>query len=326
MHNRRPFRGTVRTGPAPHVHPWQVEWVVGNEFRCHIGRVHDENSIFYDESGEFEQSRFSANQQQSIAISSHKMSPTTLNRNITSMERHAHSQPVKTGSGQIYIKSQRGRITTTTGVVDSQLGYANWAENQVRSSSKDTYFVLHKVRDDTDKFDMWCVSVIDDDEILKSDIKIACFKYARGGSASRANLIQLWKSDVGITQMPTLEECSFPFKVTLDTLTGDYSVARGSVNNVYTTVFTGTATSGTYIIVTAEWSGNFVTAATVSASGSPPAQGAVNIMTIAIIAVQQDEDGNMTGASLSQMATSSFWVERFKCGTSTDVEYYWNSV
>jgi len=324
MHNRKPLRGTVQTGPAPHVLPWQVEWVVGNEFRCHIGRVHDEDAIYND--SEFSQSRFSANQQQRISISPHRMTSATLNRNITSMEKSVHSVPVKTGSSLIYVKTSRGRITTPSTSVDETLGYATWSESIVRSSSHDTYFVLHKVRDDTDSYDQWCLSVINDSDVVKSDIKIACFKYARGGSASRANLIQLWKSDVVITQMPTIEECSFPFKVTLDTLTGDYSVARGSVNNVYTTVFTGTATSETYIIVTAEWSGNFVTTATVSASGSPPAQGAVNIMTIAIIAVERDEDGNMTGASLSQMATSSFWVERFKCGTSTDVEYYWNSV
>ena len=227
---KRPLYGTVRTGPAPSVFPWQVEWVVGKEFRCHIGRVHDDTSLNLDD--EFQQSRFSANQQQSIALSPHKMTPRTLNWNVTSMERHAHSAPVRTGSSPIYVKSDRGRIDTPSDTVDEQLGYAVWAENVVRSSSHDTYFILHKVRDDEDTYDQWCVSVVDDVDVTKEDIKLACFKYARGGSASRANLIQLWKSDIMPSAATASDSHSFKISCTSSGDSVSISIEDGAVSNV----------------------------------------------------------------------------------------------
>lgn len=243
MHNKRPFRGTVRTGPAPSVLPWQVEWVIGNSFRCYVGRIHDKDAIDQDE--EFSQSRFSANQQQSIAISPHKMSPTTLNRNITSMERHAHSQPVKTGSALIYVQGNRGRITEPTNTVEESLGYALWNEGQIRSSSHDTYFILHKVRTTENNFDQWCLSVVNDVDLVHSDIKIACFKYARGGSASRANLIQLWKSDIISLAQSTSDD--YPFKISCTENNGsiDIEIVDGAVSNV-------TCSNSDYIITKTE--------------------------------------------------------------------------
>ena len=231
MSHKRPLFGTVQTGPAPAVFPWQVEWVIGDSFRCYVGRVHDKDSI--DNDSEFTQSRFSANQQQRISLSPHKMSSATLNRNITSMERHAHSAPVKTGSSLIYTQPSRGRITSPSSSVDESLGYATWSESQVRSSSHDTYFVLHKVRDDSGLYDQWCVSVVNDSDVLHSDIKLACFKYARGGSASRANLIQLWKSDI----LPNISTSSvdFPFMVTFvqnESGSITFNIRSGMVNNV----------------------------------------------------------------------------------------------
>lgn len=329
---KRPLYGTVRTGPAPSVLPWHVEWVVGNEFRCHIGRVHDADSLDLD--GEFSQSRFSANQQQSISVSQHKMSPSTLNRNITSMERHAHSSPVKTGSSPIYVQQNRGRIDTPNNTVDESLGYAKWSESQVRSSSHDTYFILHKVRDETNSYDQWCISIVNDTDVQKSDIKIACFKYARGGSASRANLIQLWKSD--IVSIPASASDDYPFKISCveSQNSVDISIQDGAVSNVtcsnsdypitktedgvYAVVIQVTCEDGVYpadVVWDAIKDWNEYTSDTLSAAW-------VLIGYVTITTVEGAKK-----CSVTQYVKTSLRTERMKYGTGENsVRYYFNRI
>jgi hypothetical protein len=314
--------GTVQTGPAPAVFPWQVEWVVGDSFRCYIGRVHDEDSLYLDD--EFQQSRFSANQQQRINVSPHKMSSATLNRNITSMERHAHSAPVKTGSSLIYTQSDRGRITDPSQTVDEALGYATWSESVVRSASHDTYFVLHKVRDTTDSYDQWCISVLDDSDVVKSDIKLACFKYARGGSASRANLIQLWKSDI----MPTSSvatELNHPFKVTVSSQSEgsvSFNVRSGMVSNKFMSdselTFNGTYT---ILYIYAKCIGSNSTAWPNSVECDISSSPKTNTESNGYLLI-----ATFDGAFVSQLVYTSVWGERHKYTTPDTVQYFYYRV
>jgi hypothetical protein len=322
MHNRRPLKGTVQTGPAPHVLPWQVEWAVGQSFKCHIGRVHDVDAINND--SEFSQSRFSANQQQRISISSHKMSSAMLNRNITSMEKSVHSVPVKTGSSLIYVKTSRGRITTPSTSVDESLGYATWDESVVRSPSHDTYFVLHKVRDDTDSYDQWCVSVINDTDVVHSDIKLACFKYARGGSASRANLIQLWKSDIMPSPAATAE-VNHPFKVTVASQSEgsvSFNVRSGMVSNKFMSdselTFNG---SYTILCIYAKCIGSNSTAWPTSVECDVSSSPRTNTESNGYLLI-----ATFDGAFVSQLVYTSVWGERHKYTTPDTVQYFYYRV
>jgi len=318
MNHRRPLRGTVHTGPAPHVLPWQVECVVGNSFRCHIGRIHDEDAI--DNDSEFSQSRFSANQQQRITISPNRMTSATLNRNITSMEKSVHSAPVKTGSSPIYVKTSRGRITTPSTSVDDSLGYATWKQSIVRTGSHDTYFVLHKLMED-EVSNKWCISIVDDDDVVESDIKIACFKYARGGSASRANLIQLWKSDIYFENSYVTP----PFHVTLSG-ENKFKVKTGAVNNkVPANVETELESEGgdSYIYIVCP-NGDEA-----NSYGYPSAD--LYIEVGSEVPADDDDNGHILLASyvsggLNQIVSGSLWSERHKFTTDYPASYYFYKI
>lgn len=317
------MRGTVQTGPAPSVLPWQVEWVVGHSFRCYIGRVFDEGSIGVDD--EFVQKRFAANQQQRISLSPHKMSSNVLNRNVTSMDRHVHSEPVKTGSTKIYTKATRGRITTPSTSVDENLGYATWAESAVRSST-DTYFVLHKIRLETDSLDefyyQWCLSVVGANEVIDSDIKIACFKYARGGSASRANLIQLWKSDI-MPSTPTVggggtggdTSQPHPFQIVKNEGFDTFYVREGTVNNSPAS-YPDTGLNNVTV-----WLQTYPSVAIVVTNESMSTNESQAWLRIGRISHVPNGTGYTT--NIYQYIRNSLWLERFKCGS--DPAQYWYS-
>jgi len=239
------------------------------------------------------------------------------------MEKTAHSVAVKTGSSLIYTKTSRGRVTTPSTSVDDTLGYAIWAESQVKSTSQDTYFVLHKKRGQADSYDKWCLSVVNASDVVNSDIKIACFKYARGGSASRANLIQLWKSDI-VPQSGGTDD--FPFKISVSGR--EISVSTGTLNNKVTEFVSGEfgADNWRVYLKGSGWATANPSDTSVMVGNFDSTSDNTNAYLL-LGTVKIEEQGTAPNktytAKVTQFAGGSQWVDRFKCSSSGVPDYYW---
>lgn len=309
---------------APQVpHPWKVEWSRGNSFSCFVGMIYDPNGISY--SGEWTPSRFPEGVAMQMNVNTNGMSQRAYNRDRTNMNSRAFSTGVRTGSLNVYYKEGFGRCTLiqTHSMSDTD-GRVRWLEDDILTSGgSDIYLILHNLGDSSGA--VWTLSWVAEASLTDSDIRVAVIKRRASGSVKGWQLFQLWKSDLyGIASQQ-----SFPFQIKC--VGREISVVTGSVNNIVCVFTAGEFEADDWRVYlrVSGWTTLNPSAASVMVMNTTVASDdTYGYLLLGTVKIEEHGTApNKTYTSkVTQLASGSQWVDRFKCSTNTVANYYWNRI